>query len=210
MKRYVVGLTGASGIIYGITLIRELLASGVEVHMIKSEAAKLVLEKEQGLKPGETAGQTLACLQSLHNNLSAYENNDIAVPLASGSYITEAMIVMPCTMATLSALAHGRSSSLIERTADVMLKENRPLVVVPRETPLNKIHLRNMLTLAEAGAHLVPAMPAFYHHPGNIQDLVNFMVGKVMDVLRLPHQLFIRYGEPCGEASLVNRLERPR
>ncbi|MGI6435187.1 MAG: UbiX family flavin prenyltransferase [Syntrophomonadaceae bacterium] len=196
MKRYVVGLTGASGIIYGITLIRELLALGVEVNVISSRVAKLVLEQEQGLKPGENAAEALASLQSLHSNLVVYENTDIAAPLASGSYITEAMIIMPCTMATLSSLAHGSASSLMERTADVMLKENRPLVVVPRETPLNKIHIRNMLILAEAGAHIVPAMPAFYHNPGDIQDLVHFMVGKVMDVLRLPHQLFARYGDP--------------
>ncbi len=196
MRKYVVGLTGASGIIYGITLIRELLALGLEVHVIESQAAKLVLKHEKGLKPGETAASSLTDLQSSYENLRMYQNTDLTAPLASGSYLTEGMIVMPCTMATLSALAQGQASSLMERTADVMLKEGRPLVVVPRETPLNRIHIRNMLLLSEAGAHIVPAMPAFYHHPENIGALVDFMVGKVMDMFHLPHQLFARYEGP--------------
>lgn len=196
MRRYVVGLTGASGVIYGITLIRELLALGLEVNVICSEAAKLVLQHEQGFGPGQNAAESLALLGAAHPNLVFYENTDIAAPLASGSYITEAMIIMPCTMATLSALAHGTAGSLMERAADVMLKEGRTLVVVPRETPLNRIHIKNMLLLAEAGAHIVPAMPAFYHHPEDIRDLVHFMVGKVLDMVRLPHQLFERYSSP--------------
>lgn len=194
MNRYTVGLTGASGILYGIALIRELLATGSQVHVIVSEAAKMVLEQEQGWQQGETAGQALASLQADCPQLIRHDNRDIAAPLASGSYLTEAMIIMPCTMATLSALAHGSSNSLMERTADVMLKEGRTLVVVPRETPLNIIHLRNLLLLAEAGAKIVPAMPAFYHHPRSLDDLINFMVGKVMDVLRISHRLFERYG----------------
>lgn len=194
MKRYTVGLTGASGILYGITLIRELLATGSQVHVVVSEAAKVVLEQEEGWCQQETAGQALAALQARYPHLIRYDNEDIAAPIASGSYLTEAMIVMPCTMATLSALAHGNSNNLIERSADVMLKENRPLVVVPRETPLSTIHIRNMLLLAEAGGRIVPAMPAFYHQPRGVEDLINFMVGKVMDVLRIPHQLFERYG----------------
>jgi 4-hydroxy-3-polyprenylbenzoate decarboxylase len=195
MKRYTVGLTGASGIIYGITLIRELLAQGCEVHVVVSRAAGLVMQQEQGWQPGENAGQALDSLQSCYPCLISYGNDDIAAPIASGSYLTEAMIIMPCTMSTISALACGSSSSLMERAADVMLKENRPLVVVPRETPLSTIHIRNMLQLAEAGARIVPAMPAFYHNPRGIQDLVDFMVGKVLDILKIPHQMFSRYGE---------------
>lgn len=193
MKRFTVGLTGASGVIYGIALIGELLASGGEVHVIVSQAAKLVMEQEQGLMPGQTAAQALEAIRS-RPRLFFYDNDDIAAPMASGSYIIDAMIIMPCTMSTLSALAHGSASSLMERSADVMLKENRMLLVVPRETPLNRIHLKNMLMLAEAGAYIVPAMPAFYHHPQGLNDMVYFMVGKVMDLLKLPHQLFRRYG----------------
>lgn len=193
MKRYAVGLTGASGVIYGIALIGELLASGAEVHVIVSQAARLVMEQEEGLVPGQTAAQALEAMRS-KPGLFFYDNNDITAPMASGSYVIDAMIIMPCTMSTLSALAYGSASNLMERAADVILKENRMLLVVPRETPLNKIHLRNMLMLAEAGAHIVPAMPAFYHHPQGLPDMVYFMVGKVMDLLKLPHQLFKRYG----------------
>jgi 4-hydroxy-3-polyprenylbenzoate decarboxylase len=196
MKRFTVGLTGASGVIYGIVLIRELLAAGGEVHVIVSRAAEMVMEEERGLMPEETAAQALDALRSSCPRLFFYDNDNIAAPMASGSYINDAMVIMPCTMATLSALAHGSASSLMERAADVMLKENRLLVVVPRETPLNKIHIKNMLMLAEAGAQIVPAMPAFYHHPEGIQDMVHFMVGKVMDILQLPHQLFRRYDQP--------------
>ncbi len=193
MKRYTVGLTGASGIIYGITLIRELLLAGFEVHVIVSQAAELVLNQEQGWQQGENAAQALNSLQDRYPQLIRHDNQNIAAPIASGSYLTEAMIILPCTMATLSALAQGSSNSLIERAADVMLKENRPLIVVPRETPLSIIHIRNMLLLAEAGGRIVPAMPAFYHHPQRVQDLVDFMVGKILDMLKVPNKMFIRY-----------------
>ncbi|MDD3023475.1 MAG: UbiX family flavin prenyltransferase, partial [Syntrophomonadaceae bacterium] len=122
-----------------------------------------------------------------------YANDAIASPIASGSYITDGMIIIPCTMATVSSLANGSSRSLLERAADVILKEKRSLIMVPRETPLSSIHLRNMLTLSEMGVQIIPAMPAFYHQPQSIDDMVNFVVGKVLDAMHIPHDIFLRY-----------------
>ena len=125
--------------------------------------------------------------------LYLYNNADIASRLASGSFVTDGMVIVPCTMSTLASVANGLSDNLIERAADVMLKERRPLVIVPRETPLSSIHLRNMLSLADMGAAIVPAMPAFYHRPDNIEDIVSFMVGKILDVMKIPNEIFNRY-----------------
>ncbi len=128
-----------------------------------------------------------------------YDNQNIAAPLASGSFICEAMIVMPCSMALVSGIATGNARNLTERAADVMLKEKRKLILVPRETPLHSIHLRNMLTLSELGVYLIPAMPAFYHHPQTLEDMVDFMVGKVMDALKIEHNIYQRYQYEEGQ-----------
>ena len=190
MANYVVALTGASGIIYGIRLAEELLERKHSVHLIASKAAYIVLEQEIGwiLESNLKSWQSYLC-----GDLHVYDNEDIAAQLSSGSFITEAMIIIPCTMATVSALAGGSSRSLLERAADVILKEKRRLIIVPRETPLNTIQLRNMLILSEMGVHVIPAMPAFYHHPDSIKDLVDFMVGKVLDALQIENRLFKRY-----------------
>jgi len=190
MARYVVAITGASGVIYGFELVRLLLLMRYEVHLIVSEPARLVIEQELGFAPDE---------QKIRDylppgELFVYDNSDIAAVIASGSFITEGMIIIPCSMSTLAAVAHGMSDNLIERAADVALKERRTLVVVPRETPLSTVHLRNMLSLAEMGVALVPAMPAFYHQPRSIADLVAFVVGKVLDVMKIPNDCFNRYG----------------
>ena len=129
-------------------------------------------------------------------NIAVYDDADIAAPIASGSFRVDGMVVILCTMASIAALAGGYARSLLERAADVMLKEKKPLLLVPRETPLSSIHLRNMLLLAEAGAHIIPAMPAFYTHPATVEDMVNFVVGKVLDAMGIEHNLFKRYGEP--------------
>lgn len=192
MSRYVVALTGASGAIYGIRLVQELLARGYEIHLIASEPALMVIEQE--LKWDLSASWEKVWHEHISGErLFCYANTDIAAPMASGSFITNGMIIIPCTMATVSAVANGLSSSLIERTADVMIKEKRQLIVVPRETPLSSIHLQNMLNLANLGVQVVPAMPGFYHDPQTIEDMVDFVVGKVMDSMRITHNLFKRY-----------------
>ena len=130
----------------------------------------------------------------VRNRFRYFDYRDIGAPIASGSVRTEGMVIIPCTMGTVSGIACGASSDLIERAADVILKERRTLIVVPRETPLNAIHLRNLLTLAELGVHVVPAMPGFYHRPQEIQELVDFIVSRVLDLLDLENQLFLRWG----------------
>ncbi|HBQ27453.1 MAG TPA: aromatic acid decarboxylase, partial [Syntrophomonas sp.] len=127
------------------------------------------------------------------NNLVYYDNDDIAAVLASGSFQSEGMIVIPCSMSTLSAITYGSSNNLITRVADVMLKEKRQLILIPRETPLSTIHLRNMLLLSEMGVHIVPAMPGFYSKPTSIDEIVDFLVGKVLDLLNIPNDLYNRY-----------------
>ncbi|MCR4400362.1 MAG: flavin prenyltransferase UbiX [Syntrophomonadaceae bacterium] len=195
MKRCAVAITGASGVVYGLRAVEALLEAGVEVHLVVSEPARLVLAQEQGWD--ERTPLEEECRRRLRlptgSKLVVYGNHDIAAPLASGSFGMEAMVVIPCSMSTLSSIAHGSADSLIERAADVMLKERRPLVLVPRETPLNTIHLRNMLAAAEAGAAILPAMPAFYHAPATVEDMVQFVVGKLLDLLRVPHRAFAPY-----------------
>ncbi len=191
MKRYIVALTGASGIIYGIRLVEELLKAGFEVHLIVSDPACTVIKQELNWKLDEEVEDTFRKL--LPGNLYFYKNYDIGAGIASGSFLTEAMIVIPCSMSSISNIAHGTSKNLVERAADVMLKEKRRLIVVPRETPLSSIHLRNMLLLSEMGVHVVPAMPGFYHRPQTLDEVVDFVVGKVMDAMNIPHSLFQRY-----------------
>ncbi|MBI1865475.1 MAG: UbiX family flavin prenyltransferase [Nitrospirae bacterium] len=199
--RYVVALTGASGSAYGIALLRELLAAGHEVHFAASKAGKSVLAHETGLDlPADGKGMREALGRHLTGvsaeTLHAYAEDDFFAPIASGSFRLDGAIVVPCSMKTVSALAHGASGNLIERAGDVALKEKWPLVVVPRETPLSEIHLSNLLTLARAGARIVPAMPGFYHHPARIEDMVRFVVARVLDVLGLPPEDAKRWGMP--------------
>lgn len=197
MARYIVGLTGASGVIYGVRLLEVLLQNNFEVHLVVTEPARIVLGQEMAWDMGPGLEEVFR-KHFPFGNLIVYENSEIAAPIASGSFRVDGMVVIPCTMASVSAFAHGTASNLLERSADVMIKEKQPLVIVPRETPLSSIHLRNMLTLAEAGAYVIPAMPAFYSHPETIQDLVDFLVGKVLDSLGIEHNLFQRYAGAKG------------
>lgn len=192
MPRYIVAVTGASGVIYGVRLTGELLDRGHEVHLIVSQPGCLVLKHEMGWDIGEHPEDSLRRYFP-QPGLYLYNNADIAARLASGSFITEGMVIVPCTMSTLAAVANGLSNNLIERAADVMLKERRPLTIVPRETPLSVVHLRNMLHLAEMGAAIVPAMPGFYHQPGSIDEMVSFMTGKILDMMRITNNSFQRY-----------------
>lgn len=197
MKKIIaVGITGASGAVYGIRLTQELLKQGHKVHLIITDAGWQVFREEL---EWDTEDRTRILnrhfLQEGNGELHYHQLRDFTAPIASGSYRTDAMVIIPCSMGTLSGIAHGASGNLMERAADVMLKEGKKLVIVPRETPLNAIHLENMLKLSQIGAKIVPAMPGFYQKPETLDDLVDFVVGKVLDTLDVPHALFKRWGE---------------
>jgi flavin prenyltransferase len=178
-----IALTGASGVIYGKRLLEELCNKKVETHLVISQAAKKIIKHELG-----TSEKTLEKLAT-----HVHEIDDWSSPIVSGSYKTDGMVIVPCSMKTLAGVANGFAENIILRAADVTLKEKRKLILVPRETPLNTIHLRNMLNLAKQGAIIIPAMPAFYHKPKNIDGLVDFMVGRVLDILGIEHNLYKRW-----------------
>ena len=179
----VVGISGASGSIYALRLLEVLRELDVEVNLIVTKVGERVITLETGLTRRDLA--TLAA--------HVYDIDDLTGPLSSGSCETNGMVVIPCSMKTLAGIAAGYSSNLLLRVADVALKEKRPLVLVPRETPLSIIHLRNMYNVAQAGAVVLPAMPGFYNRPQSIEDLVNHIVGKILDVLGLEHHLYRRW-----------------
>jgi len=190
MAKIVVAITGASGVVYGTELVDWLLSNGHQVYLVLSDPARLVLTQELDweIKSCQEAAKYFK-----PGNLTCFENSDIGAPIASGSFIHDGMAVVPCSMSTLAGIAQGTSNNLIERAADVCLKEGRKLVLVPRETPLNLIHLRNMLAAVEAGARMVPAMPAFYADSSRVSDLVHFMVGKILDNLGIDNDVYRRY-----------------
>lgn len=190
--------TGASGLPYGLRLLECLLASGHHVQLLYSQAAQIVAQQEMGItlpsRPEETQTLLRDKFATLPGTLNVYGREAWFAPVASGSNPPDAMIVCPCTMGTLASIAQGLSDNLIERAADVVLKEGRKLVLVPRETPFSVIHLENMLRLARAGAVILPPNPGFYHHPQGINDLVDFVVARILDQLRIPHTLMARWG----------------
>ena len=198
MSTFTVAITGASGARYGLTLVRHLVRGGHALFLSISEDGLSIIRDETGLK---ISGSETDIRTALEDHLKAkqgqiryFDVNTMYAPIASGSAKVDAMIIIPCSMKTLSAVANGYAANLIERAADVMIKEKRKLIIVPRETPLSVIHLRNMLTLAEAGCHMIPAMPAFYHQPKNIEDLIDFVVGRVLDSLGVENDLVPRWG----------------
>lgn len=195
-KRLVVGITGASGGIYGIRLIETLLDLGYAVHLVISNAGWRVLKEEMDWDVTNRDSLLQEKFGHRGGSLIYHPVSDIGASIASGSYLAEGMIIMPCSMGTLSSIANGSSDNLMSRAADVMMKEGRTLILVPRETPLHAIHLENMLKLSRLGVRMIPAMPAFYYKPQSMEDLILFLVGKVLDSLRIPHQLFTRWGEP--------------
>jgi 4-hydroxy-3-polyprenylbenzoate decarboxylase len=184
----IVGITGASGLIYAVRTLKHVLnASGV-VHVVASKASQMVWQAEAGIPmPLEPQKQEQFWRQQAEvptsGKLCCHPWGDVGASIASGSFRTAGMLVIPCSMSTVARLAVGMSSDLLERAADVQLKEGRKLVLVPRETPLSVIHLRNLTTLAEAGVRIVPAIPAWYHHPQSINDLVDFVVARALDQL---------------------------
>ncbi|WP_322905572.1 flavin prenyltransferase UbiX [Paenibacillus campi] len=193
-KRYVIGITGASGSVYGIRLAEVLLSYGYTVHLVISNAGWRVLKEELDWSASGREEMLAAQFGSLPGKLVYHSFSDIGASIASGSFRVEAMIIVPCSMGTLANIAGGMSANLMTRAADVMLKEQRKLVIVPRETPLHAIHLENMLKLARMGVSIIPAMPAFYYRPQTLQDAIDFMVGKVLDILGIEHNLFERWG----------------
>jgi 4-hydroxy-3-polyprenylbenzoate decarboxylase len=192
-------LTGASGMAYGLRLLECLLASGRRVFLLYSPAAQIVARQECDLvlpaQPREAARALRERFHAAESQLTVFGREDWMAPVASGSNPADAMVVCPCSMGTLGAIAHGLADNLIERAADVMLKERRPLVLVPRETPLSVIHLDNMLKLAQAGAVILPPAPGFYDRPQTVDALVDFVVARVLDQLRIAHRLGPRWGE---------------
>jgi len=202
-QEYVVAITGASGSIYGKRFLQELLKHNFDVSLIISNPGKLVISHELGFTFSEQTA-TAEIFDWLdvpytEGELKYYRDDDFMAPTCSGSHVTKGMVILPCSMATLGAIANGISSSLIERSADVALKESRRLVIVPRETPLNRIHLKNLLKVEEAGAKIVPAMPAFYNDPRTVEEMVDFVVGKVLDQLGIEHELFVRWSLETGD-----------
>jgi 4-hydroxy-3-polyprenylbenzoate decarboxylase len=203
---FAVGICGGSGAVYGIRLVEALAETGAVVHVVASAAARRVLRHECGI---EVEAGSLRRLWPIALSAQITEHAPEAVEAApsSGSAGIRAVVLCPCSMGTLARVAHGFSSNLIERMADVALKEGRTLVVVPRETPLSALHLRNMLELAQAGAVVLPAMPGFYHRPRTVEDLVDFVVGKVLDRLGVESTRIRRWRTPESGSSPWNEGE---
>lgn len=190
--------TGASGALYGLRLLESLLAQQVTVHLLMSSAARVVFATEHDVKlaahPEHCRQQLLERFQCAPEQLYVYGKDDWFSPVASGSAAPKHMIVCPCSTGTLAAIAHGTSDNLIERAADVVIKEKGQLILMVRETPLSAIHLENMLSLAKLGVTIMPAAPGFYHQPQSIQDLIDFMVARVLDHLGLEQVMMPRWG----------------
>lgn len=207
MSRYFIGMTGASGSIYAERLIKALVECGHDVDLASSPSAVKVLRFERGIEAGENGVQLSACLpewlgEEVARSVRAFPCDAIEAPASSGTSGTRAVILCPCSMGTLARVSAGYSSNLVERAADVALKERRELVLVPRETPLSEIHLENMLRLRRMGAVILAAMPGFYHKPASIDDLVDHIVGKVLDTLGVEHRVGARWGAQPERADL--------
>jgi len=182
-RRIVVGISGASGVIYGVRMLEVLRELGVESHLILSESGRRNIRIETPYRPEEVEALSAR----------AYDNQDLGAALASGSFLTQGMVVIPCTIKTLSGIANAYADNLLIRAADVTLKEGRKLVLVVRETPLHKGHLRLMSQAADSGALILPPVPSFYHFPKTIQDIIDQTIGKILDCLEIEHALFRRW-----------------
>ena len=197
--------TGASGMPCGIRLLECLLVAGCHVQLLYSQVAQIVARQEMNLELPGRASEAEKFFRNrfagLPGTLSVYGREEWFAPVASGSNPPEAMIVCPCTMGTLASIAQGLASNLIERAADVVLKEGRKLILVPRETPFSAIHLENMLRLSRAGAVILPPNPGFYHHPQDVQDLVDFVVARLLDQIGVEHALMRRWGDSGGNGQ---------
>ena len=198
IKTVTLALTGASGMPYGIRLLECLIASDISVYLLYSQAAQVVAKQEMDLVlPGhktELASLFIQRFNAKPGQLSVFGREEWFAPVASGSNPADAMVICPCSMGTLASIASGLSDNLIERAADVMIKEKRPLIIVPRETPFSALHLENMLKLARMNVTILPPNPGFYHHPKSIEDLIDFVVSRILDQLNIANDLMPRWG----------------
>lgn len=190
MKTYLIGITGASGSIYAVRLVEELLKRDLKIFLTATSNGKAVMNHETGLDFNNWSHE----LKKQYPNLIIEEIDNLFSPAASGSYRMDGTIIIPCSMGTLGEVSTGISKNLITRAADVALKEKRELIIVPRETPLNTIHIENMLKLSNMGVTIIPAMPGFYHKPESLNDAINFVVGKILDYLKIENNLFEKWG----------------
>ena len=195
-KRLVLGIAGASGVIYGVRLLEHLRGSEVETHLILSESGRRNIEIETSHSADEVAAMADV----------TYDNRDVGAALASGSFLTMGMVVAPCTIKTLSGIANSFTTNLLIRAADVTLKEKRKLVLVVRETPLHKGHLKLMMDAADNGAHILPPVPSFYHAPRTIEDILDQTIGKVFDYMGIEHDLFRRWGSEKNDNNFMRRV----
>lgn len=202
-RPWIIAITGASGTIYARRLLRVLLEAvpDIRLEVVFSEGALRVMNEEEGLiaSVGRISLPDLIGISS--DRVTVHSNRNIGATIASGSYLTQGMVIVPCSMKTLAAVAHGYSDNLVQRAADVILKERRRLVLVPRESPLSEIHLENMLKLSRMGTYIVPAMPGFYSMPSSISDLVDSMVMRIIDQMGLEVNVQKRWGEIQREAN---------
>jgi 4-hydroxy-3-polyprenylbenzoate decarboxylase len=199
LRTVTLALSGASGMAYGLRLLECLLAAELRVYLLVSQAAHIVAKQELGValpaRAGDLEKQLSSGMNARDGQLRVFGRDDWNAPVASGSNPADAMVVCPCSMGTLAAIAHGMSDNLIERAADVMLKEQRKLILVPRETPFSTLHLENMLTLSRMNAVILPANPGFYHRPQSVEAVVDFIVARILDQLGIAHTLMARWGE---------------
>jgi len=197
MSTFVIGITGASGAIYGVRLLTALARGGHTLHVVVSATGRGILKDECGIDLGGSAAAARKALRSkvgAKADIVVHPERNLYAPIASGSFRTDAMVVAPCSMKAAAAIAHGLASGLIERAADVHLKEGRPLVLVPRETPLSAVHLENLLKLARLGVRVLPAMPGFYTLPKTVDELVDFVVARILDTLGVGPEWHPRWG----------------
>lgn len=195
MKRLIIAITGASGVVYSIRLLETLAQLEYEVHLTISESGVRTLWEEMQIKVDLNNFQIASLIQCSCDKIIYHHQSDIAAAIASGSFRTEGMVIVPCSMGTLGSIATGISRNLVHRAADVCIKERRKLVLVVRETPLSTIHLENMLKLSQVGAVILPAAPGFYHLPKTLDDQVNFIVTKLLDQFEIDTNLIKRWGE---------------
>ncbi len=193
MKRIIVGMSGATGAIYGIRLLEVLAKSDIETHLVVSEAAQKTIRMETPWTVKQVKALAHTC----------YDSRDIGANIASGSFLNEGMVIIPCAIKTLSGIANSYNDNLLVRAADVAIKEKRKLVIVARETPFHKGHLRLMMDAADLGATILPPVPAFYCLPQTIDDLINHLVGKVLDMFHIEHNLFYRWGSRETESGMA-------
>jgi len=199
-KRYIVAITGTTGVEIGLRLL-EILLLHAEVHLIVSNASLPIIKEETGLDLTINPEKELKERIKSSFSVFIYKEDNLWAPVASGSFITNGMLIVPCSMKTLSAIANGYADGLIERAADVILKENKLLVISPRETPFSPIHLENMLKLSRIGVRIVPPIIGFYHKPSSVKDIIDFIVGRILDQLGIENTLYKRWKENNNQSK---------